>query len=142
MNGIVIKCCEKPKCYQDDQGVKILVLNIEITNRCIFTKKGLSVSICPADSGGMEQSFEQRMCAKNDSFIAADIPINPVYNDFIFPFTLKRSQSIKGNAIIALKKDCWCNSIQIVTQKGKVISELEINPHDVEIESYFIEKKI
>lgn len=137
MNWIKIKLCVKPKYYQD---VRILVLNIEITNRCILTKKRLGVSICPADSGSMEQSFAQRMCTKNDSFIAADIPVNPVNNDFILPFTLKWNQSIKGNVIIALKRNCWCNSIQIVTQKGKVISELEINQNDVEKNPYIIEQ--
>ena len=71
------------------------------------------------------------MQAKDDSFIAADIPVNPVDNKFILPFTLKRWQSIKGNVIIALKEDCWCNSIQIVTSKGKVLSELTININDV-----------
>lgn len=134
MNSIEIKLCDTPKYYKD---VKILVLNIELTNRCIFSKKDLSIFVCPPDSGDMEEIFAPRMYAKKDSFIAADIPVNPVNNDFISPFTIKRRQSINGYVIIALKEDCWCNSIQIVTSKGKVLSELTININDV-VEMPFI----
>lgn len=137
--SIRIKNCDKPKFYQD---ANIIVLNIEITNRCIFAKQDLRISICPPDSGSIEKSFEQRMQAKDDSFIAADIPVNPVDNNFISPFALKRGQLIKGNVIIALKEGCWCNSIQIVTSKGKVLSELAINKNDVVIKPFIIEEKL
>lgn len=137
--SIRIKCCEKPKYCQD---ANILVMNIEITNTCFFTKKDLRVSICPSDAGNMEEYFEQRMFAKDNSFIAADLPVNPVDNNFISPFTLKRGQLIKGNVIISLKENGWCNSIQIVTSKGEVLSELAINKKDVERIPFIIKEKL
>ena len=137
--SIRIKCCEKPKYCQD---ANVLVLSIEITNKCFFTKKDLRVSICPPNAGDMEKTFTQRTYAKNDYFIAGDIPVNSVDNSFISPFTLKCGKSIKGNVIIALKEECWCNSIQIVTSKGKVLSELAINKNDVVIIPFIIEEKL
>ena len=131
--SISIKCFGKPKYYKE---ANVLVLNIEITNGCFFTKKDLKVSICPSDSGDMEKSFEQRLFARKDSFIAGDIPVNAVNNDFILPFTLKSRQSKNGNVIIALKNSC-CQSIQVVSSKGKVLSELAIN-NNVEKKPFII----
>ena len=119
--------------------VKVLILNIKITNKCIFTKRDLSISVYPANSGEMKDSFSQRMYAKSDSFIAADIEVNPVNNDFLSAFTLKSCQSIEGNVVIELKEGNCCKLIQIISPKGKVLSELKINANEVEEEPFFIE---
>lgn len=141
MNSIIFRCCEKPIFYKED---RILILYVEVLNRCFLTKKNIKISLSPSENGCLRESFEQNLFAKNNngSFIAGFFPVNKKTNNFMSPFTLKWRQSLRGCIIIELKENCWCNSVRLLSPKGKILSEFSIKEEDIKIESSIIEQKL
>lgn len=140
-NSIKIKLLSKPTFYKD---VKVVVLNIEVTNKCFLTKKNLSLFVLPSENCPLINSFEQSLFAENESesFSAYIFPVNPIINDFISTFTLKGRQSMCGHIIIEMKEYCPCFSIQVLSSAKKVLSELAINERDYMIELSNIEQTL